>query len=254
MGGCPIPGASDEYDCSEVQSMCTANPDQCDCADYLTDVWHMETSSPGALPGVQYPWRGPVLFTNSDGTYSSYGYAPDMLGRYQPAVERLFSGNDHTSNSDDEFSVHPCLRDDDSSTKPHLMSFRRTGSFTYRNQLRYAWSHSAINSYQYPFATNGENGTYTFEFSRPMTTNENTDAQFAVDGDAYYAFALWIPPSVGSEWTAAGHYVAPVDFQFGRVTMQTMLQQTIASAGTSNIKKAAGFTPIMFGVMILALL
>ena len=106
MGGCPISGVTDQYDCSAVQAMCNNNP--CDCANYLTDVWHMETSSPGALPGVQYPYRGPVLFPNSDGTYSSYAYNPlDMLGRYQPAVERLFSGDDHTSKSEDESqSIH----------------------------------------------------------------------------------------------------------------------------------------------------
>ena len=227
MGGCPVPGVSDQYDCSAVQSACTNM--QCDCADYMTDVWHMETSSPGALPGVQYPYRGPVLFPNSDGTYSSYGYDAEGLGRYQPAVERLFSGNDHTSNSDDEFSVHPCLRDDDASTKSHLTSFRDTNMYAYRNQLRYAWSHSAINSYEYPFAPNGADGNYTFEFSRPLTTNENTDVQFAVGDDAYYSFALWIPPSVGGEWTAAGHYVAPAGWQFGKVT----LQQPFTNMGTN---------------------
>ena len=229
MGGCPISGVTDQYDCGEVQTMCTGNSNPCNCADYMTDVWHMETSSPGALPGVQYPYRGPVLFPNSDGTYSSYGYNPDMFGRYQPAVERLFSGNDHTSNSDDEFSVHPCLRDDDASSKAHLASYLQRGTYTYRNQLRYAWSHSAINSYQYPFATNGEAGTYIFEFSRPLTTNENTDIQFSVGSDADYSFALWIPPEVGGEWTAAGHYVAPTEFQFGTVAL---MQQT-ANSGTS---------------------
>ena len=224
MGGCPIPAGADPYDCSAVQNICTTNPSQCNCAEYLTDVWHMETSSPGALPGVQYPYRGPVLFTNSDNTYSSYGYNPEMLGAYQPAVERLFSGNDHTSNSDDEFSVHPCIRDDDASSKAHLSSYLQRDMYTYRNQLRYAWSHSAINSYQYPFAANGDDGTYIFEFSRPLTTNENTDAQFSVGGDGYYSFALWVPPSVGEEWIAAGHYVAPSQLTFGKVTLMQMPQ------------------------------
>ena len=243
MGGCTIPGVVDQYNCSAVQSMCTSNPSQCDCADYLTDVWHMETSSPGALPGVQYPYRGPVLFTNSDGTYSSYGYNPQMLGMYQPAVERLFSGNDHTSNSDDEFSVHPCIRDDDASSKAHLSRYLQRNMYTYRNQLRYAWSHSAINSYQYPFATNGADGTYIFEFSRPLTTNENTDAQFSVGGDGYYSFALWIPPALGGEWIAAGHYVAPADLiSFGKVTLQ---QQSNAG---SSIKSVLSL--LILGVLI----
>lgn len=237
MGGCPIPGVIDEYDCEAVQSICSSN--QCDCAKYLTDIWHMETSSPGALPGIQYPWRGPILFTNSENTYSSYGYNAEGLGMYQPAVERLFSGNDHTSNSDDEFSVHPCLRDDDSSTKAHLTTFRQTDRYTYRNQLRYAWSHSAITSYRYPFATNGENGTYTFEFSRPLVTNENTDVQFTRNGVAYYSFAFWIPTNFGGGWTAAGHYVAPAQFQFGKVTLQS---PPAAMAGTNSalvVKKSA---------------
>ena len=247
MGGCPITGVSDPYDCSAVQTMCTNN--QCDCADYLTDVWHMETSSPGALPGVQYPYRGPVLFTNAAGTYSSYGYDPEGLGSYQPAVERLFSGNDHTSNSDDEFSVHPCLRDDDSSGKAHLTSYRQTDKYTYRNQLRYAWSHSAINSYAYPFATIGANGTYTFEFSRPLTTNENTDVQLAVNEDAYYSFALWVPPSIDGEWTAAGHYVAPAAYTFAKVTLNANTQ----SAGSSGaVVMSASF--LFNGIALLAIL
>ena len=251
MGGCPISGVSNEYDCGAVQTRCTTN--QCDCASYLTDVWHMETSSPGALPGVQYPWRGPVLFPNSDGTYSSYGYNPEELGMYQPAVERLFSGNDHISNSDDEFSVHPCLRDDDASTKTHLTSYRQTSFYTYRNQLRYAWSHSAINSYRYPFATNGDDGTYTFEFSRPLRTNENTDAQFTANGDGYYSFALWIPPSVGGEWIASGHYVAPAGYQFGKVTLQQPMTG-MAGTGTSSapvIWNSASILPIAFALVML---
>lgn len=242
MGGCPIP-VTNEYDCSAVQSMCMSNPSQCDCADYLTDIWHMETSSPGALPGVQYPYRGPVLFENSDGTYSSYGYNPEALGRYQPAVERLFSGNDHTSNSDDEFSVHPCIRDDDASSKAYLSRYLQRETYTYRNQLRYAWSHSAINSYQYPFADNGADGTYIFEFSRPLTTNENTDVQFSVGGDSYYSFALWIPPAVGGEWTAAGHYVAPADLiNFGKVTLQGQ------SSAATSIKSVVSL--LMLGVLL----
>lgn len=250
MGGCPIPAGADPYDCSAVQNICTTNPSQCNCAEYLTDVWHMETSSPGALPGVQYPYRGPVLFTNSDNTYSSYGYNPEMLGAYQPAVERLFSGNDHTSNSDDEFSVHPCIRDDDASSKAHLSSYLQRDMYTYRNQLRYAWSHSAINSYQYPFAANGDDGTYIFEFSRPLTTNENTDAQFSVGGDGYYSFALWVPPSVGEEWIAAGHYVAPAQpYAFGKVTLMQPPQAQQQSNAGSPIKSIPSLLMLM-GLLI----
>ena len=248
MGGCNVEGlgADQRYNCSLVQSVCTSNPSRCNCDDYLTDVWHMETSSPGALPGVQYPYRGPILFPNSDGTYSSYGYNPEMLGQYQPAVERLYSGNDHTSNSDDEFSVHPCIRDDDASSKAHLTGYLQRDKYTYRNQLRYAWSHTAINSYQYPFGTIGANGTYVFEFSRPLMTNENTDVQFSVGGESYFSFALWIPPEVGGRWTAAGHYVAPTSFTFGKVTLM--------QAESVNVNASGSSIKFMMGALMLSLL
>ena len=93
----------------------------------------METSSPGALPGVTYPLRVPNVFP-AGGSYESLGYAPEGDGQWQTSVERLSSGNDHTSNTDDEYSVHPCLRDNDGSGKVHLNPYRIQGT-NYRNQL-----------------------------------------------------------------------------------------------------------------------
>lgn len=220
MGGCtpPRPPEDGPQDCSAIQSMCAAAGSQCgNCdASRLTDIWHMETGSPGAIPGVQYSWRGPIVFPNSDNSYSSFGYQPEGLGRYQPAVERLFNGNDHTSNTDDEFSVHPCLRGDDGARANHFSSFRLTNT-SYGNQIRYAWSHTAIDSYMYPFGASGE---YIYEFSRPLVTNENTDKQFQVGETALFSFAFWIPPAVGEEWEDANHYVTPSNFEFGRVMLQ----------------------------------
>ena len=158
------------------------------------------------------------MFPNSDNTYSSFGYQPEGLRRYQPAVERLFNGNDHTSNTDDEFSVHPCLRGDDGARANHFSSFRLTNT-SYGNQIRYAWSHTAIDSYMYPFGPIGASGEYIYEFSRPLVTNENTDKQFQVGETALFSFAFWIPPAVGEEWEDANHYVAPSNFQFGRVML-----------------------------------
>jgi len=222
MGGCtpPRPPEDGPQDCSAIQSMCAAAGSQCgNCdASRLTDIWHMETGSPGAIPGVQYPWRGPIVFPNSDNSYSSFGYQPEGLGRYQPAVERLFNGNDHTSNTDDEFSVHPCLRGDDGARANHFSSFRLTNT-SYGNQIRYAWSHTAIDSYMYPFGPIGASGEYIYEFSRPLVTNENTDKQFQVGETALFSFAFWIPPAVGEEWEDANHYVAPSNFEFGRVML-----------------------------------
>jgi len=41
--------------------------------------------------------------------------------------------------------------------------------------LKYAWSHTAIDCYAYPFAPDG---WYTYEFSCPLCSQENTDMQF----------------------------------------------------------------------------
>lgn len=216
MGGCSIP-VDDDTDCAQVRSFCTS--EQCNCEAHLVDIWHMETGSPGALPGVQYPWRGPIVFpSEADGTYQSFAYAPTAVGSYQPAVERLFNGNDHTSNTDDEFAVHSCLRSDDGSSSNYVSNFRLAGT-QYGNQIKYAWSHSTIDSYRYPFGTMGAEGDYTYEFSRPLSTKENTDAKFCRGETASFAFAFWIPPEFGVEWEDANHYVSPSSFQFGTVTL-----------------------------------
>ena len=221
MGGCVInaPQAVSNYDCAAVQTYCANNASECSgCRSHMVDVWHIESGNPGSIPGVQYPYRGPLVFPLPDGTYSSLGYEPNGDGAYQPSVERLFNGNDHTSNTDDEFSVHPCLRADDGSSSAHLTNFR-INSVRYGNELVYAWSHSAIDSYKYPFAETGASGYYTYEFSRPLSTNENTDAQFSLGGEASFAFAFWIPPAAGVPWGDSNHYVAPAELSFGTLTL-----------------------------------
>lgn len=226
MGGCPVPvppSARDAYDCDAIQENCALETTDCNCTNYLTDMWHIETGSPGSIPGVQYPYKGPLLHSND----------PD---NHQPSVQRLYSGNDPTSNSDDEFSVHPCLRGDDGSSSVHLSPYRKTGQTIYRNQLRFAWSHTAVTSNMYPFGTIGTEGFYIYEFSRPLVTNENTDVQFQVGTTASFAFAFWIPPSIEEEWEDSNHYVAPPNFQFGTVSLQNNHDQM--SVGNSSAEPA----------------
>jgi len=52
----------------------------------MTDVWYIESASPGSLPGVQYSLQSPVVFPR-DNSYQSYAYNPDNLGAYQLGVE-----------------------------------------------------------------------------------------------------------------------------------------------------------------------
>jgi len=246
MGGCTPAGyTGGMYDCSTFQSYCSDN--DCSCEDHMTDVWHIESASPGSLPGVQYPLRSPVVFPR-DNSYQSYAYNPDNLGAYQLGVERLTSGNDHTSNSDDEFSVHVCLRGDDGDSSVHLLPYQMR-SIRYRNQLKYVWSHTAIDSYAYPFAPDAADGWYIYEFSRPLHSQENTDVQFQVGKSSNFSVAFWIPNGEG-EWGDSDHFVAPPTFQFASV--EFMNEQNIANQQNNQgntIKPLA--TTIMFVIAVI---
>ena len=76
-------------------------------------------------------------------------------------------------------------------------------------------------------------------------TNENTDAQFSVGGDGYYSFALWVPPAIGGEWIAAGHYVAPAQFTFGKVTLMQAQQSNAVGSPIKSIPHI-----LMLGIII----
>ena len=247
MGGCAPSGyTGDTYNCSAIQSYCSSN--DCSCEDYMTDVWHIETASPGSIPGVQYPLRSPVVFPR-DSSYQSYAYDPDGLGAYQPGVERLTSGNDHTSNTDDEFSVHPCLRGDDGDGDAHLQPYQMR-SQRYRNQLKYAWSHTAINTYAYPFATPAADGWYTYEFSRPLSSQENTDVKFEIGRSFNFSVAFWTP-SDDEEWGDSDHFVAPASFQFATVEFmqEQNVQQSSENSHGSTAKPVA--INIMFAIAVI---
>ncbi len=118
----------------------------------------------------------------------------------------------------------------------------------YRNQLKYVWSHTAIDSYQYPFSTlaQGVDGWYTYEMSRPLVSLENTDANFTTSQTLEFAFAFWIPKSISEGWEDSNHYVAPDDFQFGSLTL-------VASSTTSTAStvKLPGAWMIILGMAII---
>lgn len=80
---------------------------------------------------------------------------------------------------------------------------------------------TAIDSYQYPFTTQaqGANGWYTYEFSRPLYSPENTDANFTTSQTLEFAFAFWTPKSINEGWGDSNHYVAPGTIQFGSLTL-----------------------------------
>ena len=219
MGGCPIPGLEDDpTNCTAAELICDANDGKkCECSDYLTDLWFAKHAAQGIIPGVQYPLRIPIITRDQNGTHRNYAYNVT----YQASIERLYSGNDPTGNIDEEYAAHICLRNEDGAKDARAPRFKQfvLPGIQYRNQLRYAWSHTALESREYPFGTIGANGTYTYEISRPLRTRENTDVQFNVGKDAYFAFAFWIPTAENTPHAPADHYVAPVPFKFGTVTL-----------------------------------
>ncbi|MEE8370317.1 MAG: ethylbenzene dehydrogenase-related protein [Dehalococcoidia bacterium] len=96
----------------------------------------------------------------------------------------LGSGNDPDCNLDDEYSTDPEEREDDDSA-------------TAENSISGAWSHTA--------ETIGGEGTWIFEFSRPLQTGDPQDGQFVAGGTVQVALAYWDPKESLTGWSDAGH-------------------------------------------------
>lgn len=95
-------------------------------------------------------------------------------------------GNDPLCNLDDEWATTPEDREDDGS--PHA-----------ENSLLGAWNHSARN--QGP----GAEGTYIFEISRKLLTNDPDDAQVHLGDKIYVTLAYWDPDESPDGWSGPGH-------------------------------------------------
>ncbi|MFQ5382120.1 MAG: ethylbenzene dehydrogenase-related protein [Dehalococcoidia bacterium] len=91
------------------------------------------------------------------------------------------SGDDPDCNLDDEYATDPETREDDD----------QAGA---ENSISGSFSHA--------------DGTWIFEFSRPLNTGDSTDAQFAAGGTAKVAVAFWDPKESAAGWSDAGHLVS----------------------------------------------
>jgi hypothetical protein len=96
-------------------------------------------------------------------------------------------GNDAGCNFDDEWALATEDREDDNADGAE-------------NSLLGVWSHSE--------AVVDENGTWTFEMSRPLDTGDSTDAQFAVGSDARVAVAYWDPDTRPEGWDDDHHVMS----------------------------------------------
>ena len=100
-------------------------------------------------------------------------------------------GDDPACNLDDEFSTTPEAREDDGGGD--------VPNDAAENALTGIWEHSARSF------GDGADGTWIFEFSRPLQTGDPQDAQFASGGAAHVALAYFDPMEGPAGWSDAGH-------------------------------------------------
>jgi hypothetical protein len=100
------------------------------------------------------------------------------------------SGNDPDCNMDDEYATDPEEREDDGGGDANTDA---------ENSLAGAWDHSNRAS------GNGADGTWIFEFSRPLYTGDPEDAQFEAGGSAEMALAYFDADEGAEGWTDTGH-------------------------------------------------
>lgn len=100
-------------------------------------------------------------------------------------------GDDPACNLDDEYSTTPEAREDDGGGD--------VVNDAAENGLTGVWEHTARASGA------GADGTWIFEFSRPLQTGDPQDAQFASGGTAYVALAYFDPTEGSAGWSDAGH-------------------------------------------------
>lgn len=100
-------------------------------------------------------------------------------------------GDDPACNLDDEYSTTPEAREDDGGGD--------IVNDAAENSLSGVWEHSARASGA------GADGTWIFEFSRPLQTGDPQDAQFASGRTAHVALAYFDPTEGPEGWSDAGH-------------------------------------------------
>ena len=100
-------------------------------------------------------------------------------------------GDDPACNLDDEYATRPEVREDDGGGD--------LVNDSAENSLTGVWEHSARASGA------GADGTWIFEFSRPLQTGDPQDAQFVSGGTAHVGLAFFDPTEGAAGWSDAGH-------------------------------------------------
>ncbi|KAL9265011.1 hypothetical protein AKJ16_DCAP15700 [Drosera capensis] len=95
-----------------------------------------------------------------------------------------------------------------------------------QNDWKGAWWHSSLSDHSAlmhvstgfvredsPYSSNGQKGTYFFEFSRPLRTMDRLqqDVQFKIGDPSKFSAAFWYPVD-SNPWHGSGHYTVSCDW------------------------------------------
>ncbi|KAL3717702.1 hypothetical protein ACJRO7_009182 [Eucalyptus globulus] len=174
---------------------CKVGPDTCTnktCKGHEVDIMHFSIGN--AIPGRLY---GGNPIDNREGNGGDrFGHLVDLYG-WSPHC-RYIDGTGPTGN--------------DSSAQNNWNGAWWHSSFTV---------HSGFVEEDSPYASDGQKGTYYFEFSRPLRTMDRIqqDAQFTIGESSKMSVAFWYPVN-GNPWHGSGHFSincdwVPLDISLG---------------------------------------
>ncbi|OAY48802.2 uncharacterized protein LOC122723617 [Manihot esculenta] len=166
--------------CKEGTNSCTSKT----CKGHEVDMMHFSIGN--AIPGRLY---GGNLIDNRDGNGGDrFGHLVD-----------LYAWNPHCRYID---GIGPSGNDSSA-----------------QNNWKGAWWHTIFTDHSgfveedSPYGSDGQKGTYLFEFSRPLRTMDRLqqDAQFTISGSSKMAVAFWYPVD-GNPWHGSGHFSINCDW------------------------------------------
>ncbi|KAG8648484.1 uncharacterized protein LOC110620880 isoform X2 [Manihot esculenta] len=166
--------------CKEGTNSCTSKT----CKGHEVDMMHFSIGN--AIPGRLY---GGNLIDNRDGNGGDrFGHLVD-----------LYAWNPHCRYID---GIGPSGNDSSA-----------------QNNWKGAWWHTIFTDHSgfveedSPYGSDGQKGTYLFEFSRPLRTMDRLqqDAQFTISGSSKMAVAFWYPVD-GIPWHGSGHFSINCDW------------------------------------------
>ncbi|KAH6823901.1 heme binding protein [Perilla frutescens var. hirtella] len=166
--------------CEEEQNTCTNKT----CLGHEVDIMHFSLGN--AIPGRLY---------GRNSIDNRQGYGGDRFG-----------------NLNDVYAWNPHCR--------YLDGLGPSGNdTTAQNDWQGSWWHSSLTDHSgfikenSPYASEGQKGTYYFEFSRPLRTKDSLqqDAQFTIGKSNKVSAAFWYPEE-GKSWHGSAHYSISCDW------------------------------------------